>query len=155
MNLWLKKISLLPFAGIIYLLGQYLRGLWFQHLAVFDYFLNPCRYSVDGAGVFCNSPYLETGFTLIAAGEMLAIVGIIILFANERGWRAWLKFSYFFVPIAAFIVIFLSPMPLFPIVPPVSREVVTFVLGYVYILITLVIVAACHLISLRHSARAS
>ncbi len=71
---------------------------------------------------------------------MLAIVGIILLFANARGLRLWLRFSLFYIPIAVALSFWIYPLSLIPggTVFPVSYGVYPF--GRLYVLLTLGIV---------------
>jgi hypothetical protein len=138
MKIWMKKIFFLAASGVVYLVGEYLRGVWFENLPI-----NPCQYSIDQQGIFCNSPYVDIGFAFMAAGQVFAIIGIILLFANEKGFRAWWRFSRWYVPIVAFIVIFLSPIVLFHslmLSSSISRERVVYDFGAIYILVTLFII---------------
>lgn len=135
MNLRYKKIAVFVLAGVVYLAGQYFRGVWFQ-----NFFINPCRNSIDNWGVFCNSPYVETfGFPLIALGQMLAIVAVILLLANTDTFRKWLKFSAYYIPIAVVLAYWIYPIrfPPGPVVP-ISQGVYPF--GWLYVVITLGIV---------------
>ncbi len=133
MKNWIKKISVLVGAGVVYLVGQYFRGVWFEHLPI-----NLCLYSEGSNRAYCNWPYFETlGLPLIAVGEIFAIVGVILLFANASGLRAWWKLSIWYVPIVALFVIFAAPLPLFPVVAPMSRESLVWIFGVVYIVLSL------------------
>lgn len=80
---------------------------------------------------------INVGWPLIAAGEVFAIVGVILLFANASGLRAWWKLSIWYVPIVTLFVIFAAPLPLFPVVAPLSRESVTWFFGFPYIVLSL------------------
>ncbi len=136
MKISIKKLGIFIVAGIIYIVGQYFRGVWFLS----TFIPNVCRNSVDDSGVFCNSPYVETlGIPLITAGEILAVVGIILLFANERAWRAWAKFSLVYIPVATVLTLWIFPFKLPPGVEvSLSRGVYDF--GVLYAIITLCIV---------------
>lgn len=131
----IPKILVFLGAAVVYLLGQYFRGIWFEH-----FFINTCAYAKDQWGVFCNSPYsLSLGFPLILAGEVFAIAGIIMLFATEQAWRKWLWMSAFFIPISAILINWIYPFGLPPgITVPISSGVAVF--GRLYIIITLGIV---------------
>lgn len=139
MNSWIKKLSVLGVAGVVYVVGQYFRGIWFENLP-----LNPCEFGVDQQGIFCNSPYVDVGFALIDASEIFAIVGVILLFANENGMRAWWRFSRWYVPIATLLVILIGPVNLSPLGllsgGEGSVEPVVWLFGSLYILFTLGIV---------------
>ncbi|MHB8913433.1 MAG: hypothetical protein ACYC4I_00250 [Minisyncoccota bacterium] len=90
--------------------------------------------------MFCNSPYVGTlGFPLIDLGQMLAVVALILLFANAATFRKWLKFSLFYIPIATALTLWMYPTrtPLGGTVP-ISQGVYLF--GYLFIIITLGIV---------------
>ena len=154
MNTWIQKLSILVSAGIVYLVGQYLRGTWFENFPV-----NSCRYVTDAQGTYCYSPYLDTGLALIAAGEILAIVGVILLFANATGLRRWLWLSLFYVPLAVIIAIWFVPTA-----PSLGfmngggisggdRVNTVWNLGYLYILITLGIVLWGRLRARRSSSQ--
>lgn len=136
MNLWYKKISLFVIAGVVYLVGQYFRGVWFQH-----FFINPCRYSTDNWGVFCNSPYVETfGFPLIALGQMLAIIAVILLFANASAFRSWLKFSAFYIPIAVILDFLIYPIRFSSLSPELTYSQGVYPFGWLFVIISLFII---------------
>lgn len=135
MNLWYKKSIVFVLAGISYAVGQYLRGEWFQHI-----FFSICRYSVDSWGVFCNSPYLTQGFTLILLGQTLAIVALLLLFANTQTFHKWWRFSYWYLPIATLLTFSMYPTTtLLGGVVPITQGVRLF--GEPYVIITAYIVA--------------
>lgn len=132
---WCRKIWPFVLAEVLYLIGEYYRGYWFPGSS----FRNFCRPYVENGKLFCNSPYVEQGFALIAAGKVFLAVAVILLFANAKGFRRWLKFSYFYVPIATILVLWLFPFDLPPgITIPLESGVYDF--GFLYILITLGIV---------------
>jgi hypothetical protein len=136
MNLWYKKISVFAVAGVVYLVGQYYRGVWFLGSNI----PNVCGHAEAGGVPFCNSPYLETlGWPLILLGQILAIVALIMLFTNAAIFRRWLKFSAWFVPIAALIVIFVFPVPM-PLGAELSREGAVRLFGGLYVIITAAII---------------
>lgn len=139
-----KKIPVFGFAGILYLLGEYLRGDWFVGTKM-DFLCHPY---IENGKLYCHSLYLDTGLVLIAAGEIFAIVGIILLLANERGLRAWWRVSRWFVPIATLLAIVLPVTFSLPVTGYISREAVVWLLGYLYILTTLLIV-----LGTRYAAR--
>lgn len=134
MNLWYKKSSLFVLAGVSYVVGQYFRGVWFQHFSI-----NTCRYAVDSWGTFCNSPYLSQGYAFILLGEYLAIIAIIMLFTNAVIFHRWLRFSLYYVPIAVVLTFWMYPTttPLGGVVP-ISQGVRLF--GWLYIIITVAII---------------
>ncbi len=133
MNLWYKKGLLFVAAGIAYLLGQYFRGFWMETLPIRSF----CHSYLENGHLYCNSPFIDTlGWPLITLGEMLALVGLVVLFANARGFRSWLRFSYVYVPLIALIVIFVFPLPLAPLAPPAPRWGAVRAFGVLYALIT-------------------
>ena len=102
-----KKGSVFVVAVVLYLVGQYFRGVWFLGSSI-----SVCRNSVDQWGTFCNSPYIDTfGYPLITAGEFLAVIAVVLLFANERALRRWFKFSLFYIPIVSVLVLLIFPIP--------------------------------------------
>ncbi len=134
MKTWKPKTFFLASAGIVYLLGQYLSGTWTWARFCLPY--------AENGKIYCNSPYLDTGMILIAAGEVLAIAGVILLFANEKGVRAWWHMSRWFLPIAALITILLpvsSPLGIFLGRSP-NYTATIWLLGFIYALATLVLV---------------
>ncbi len=148
MILWYKKSTVFVLAGISYAVGQYLRGEWFQHI-----FISTCRYSTDSWGIFCNSPYLAQGFALITLGETLAIIGIILLFATARAFHKWLRFSYWYIPIPAMFIIFMTPFPLIPMASlSSSRAIYDF--GVIWQYVTAGIVVWYLVIILRQKIKA-
>ena len=72
----------------------------------------------------------------------MAIVGVIILFANEKGFRKWLQFSYWYVPLAVLFAIFIVPTSLLGLLEagPGNRLISVWFVGAIYILATLGIV---------------
>ena len=139
----IQKLSILISAGVVYLFGQYFRGNWIENFP----FL--CLYKESPTGTYCNWPYFDTGLILIAAGEILAIAGLMLLFANKEGLRKWRWMSLIYLPLSALVVanthqtggwISFSPSP----------EHVTRLLGYFYLLLTFAIVAGTRYVG-RHS----
>lgn len=82
---------------------------------------------------------IRIGWPLIAAGEVFALIGVILLFANASGLRAWLKMSAVFVPLAILGVVFfpvLSPLGLIaPTTPDYQFAVRLF--GFAYLILSL------------------
>ena len=141
MSLRIKNVSVFVVAGIVYLIGQYFRGVWFLGSTI----PNVCGHATDGAGTFCNSPYIEIlGWPLIIVGEILTIVGMIMLFANARSWKTWIHFSYWFVPLAALIAIFVFPIPM-PLGLELSRVGAIRILGTLYAILSAGIVIVSYL----------
>ena len=135
MNLWYKKISVFVVAGVVYLAGQYFRGVWFN-----PSWPSPCQEIHSGSVVYCNAPYLDTlGFPLIFLGQMLAIIAVILLFANADTFRKWLKFSLFYIPIVILLDLWIYPLR-FPPGPVASYEQGVYPFGWLYVLITVGIV---------------
>lgn len=134
-NTSLKRLGVLIVAGIVYLVGQYFRGVWFLGSA----FPNVCgNASADGVP-FCNSLYLDTfGWPLITAGQFLAVIGIVLLFATESTWRKWLKFSLFYVPISAALIFWIYPINLFGLITQYEAGVDR--AGWLYLIITVIMV---------------
>ena len=127
-----KKFLIFVFAGAVYLIGQF-----FANPQFFGYCMErPYKYD------FCLAyAAVNIGWPLIAAGHMLAIAGIILLFANARALRNWLWMSVVYLPLAAIMVIWYTPTaPCIFMCGPPDYENMTRNLGYLYILITLVIV---------------
>lgn len=138
MNLWYKKISVFAAAGVVYLVGQYFRGVWFNPA-----WPSACQEIHSGSMVYCNSPYLDTlGWPLIDLGQMLAIVAIILLFANAATFRKWLKFSLFYIPIAVGLVYLIYPINigLGFLSQPTPRSQGVYPFGSLFVIITLGIV---------------
>ncbi len=136
MKNWIQKILVLIGAGVVYVVGQYFRGYWWPDLT----WPFSCSKVVSGAVTYCDSYIrdpLQLAWPLIAAGEIFAIVGVILLFANVSGLRAWWKLSIWYVPIVALFLAFAAPLPLFPVVAPMSRESLVWIFGVVYIVLSL------------------
>lgn len=125
-------------AGVLYLVGQYFQGDWPQHFPVL------CLYKESAQGAYCNWPYLDIGLSFIAAGEIFFIVGIILLFANEVGLRRWWRVSRWYVPIATAFIAIAGPLNFSPLglLNGGSGDYATgvWILGLIYIIITLVVV---------------
>lgn len=106
MRTWTKKASIFIAAALAYLVGQYFRGVWLAGAAIRPF----CRSYLENGRIYCNSPYYDTwGLPLIVLGKFLGAIGLVLLFANERGWRAWLKFSAFYIPIATALILWIYP----------------------------------------------
>lgn len=132
MNLWYKKMFVFVSAGAVYLVGQYFRGEWISPTWPFQ-----CHLIHSGAIVYCYAPYLDTlGWPLIMLGEMIALTGLALLFANRRGIRSWQQFSYFYVPIAALLTVWLFPLQIAPIAPPAPIWGAVRFFGVLYTLVT-------------------
>lgn len=143
MKNWITKSAMFLFACAAYLFGQYLRGPWFENFP-----WSSCRNSIDAQGVFCNSPSVDTGLVLIAAGEILAIAAVMLLFANKEGMRKWAWASIVYLPVSVLIISSINPNPSGWINFTPSPEHVTWLLGYGYLLLTFAIVAGT-----RYAAR--
>ena len=132
MNLWYKKGLVFVIACAAYLFGQYFRGEWISPTWPFA-----CQLIHSGAMSYCSAPYIDTlGWPLIMLGKVLALVGLVLLFANRRGFHSWLRFSYVYVPLIAVIVVFVFPLPLAPLAPPAPRWGAVRAFGVLYALIT-------------------
>lgn len=105
---FLEKLSIMLVAGLLYIGGQYFRGVWFMNFPI-----NVCGHASDSNGAFCNSPFLDTlGWPLIEVGTILFFVSLIVLMSNNSGFMRWKKFSYFAIPAA--IVLFFIACVAFP-----------------------------------------
>jgi len=144
MKTWILKSLVFAIATLIYLFGQYFRGVWTERFP----FL--CLYKESPTGAYCNWPYFDSiGWPLIAAGQILAIAGLILLFANKEGLRKWLWMSAVYLPLGALIVFNIpteSHAWALSLTP--SREHATWLLGYGYLFLTFIIVAGT-----RYAAR--
>ena len=137
MSLSYKKSLVIIVAGLVYLAGQYFRGVWFLGGIIPNF----CGHAEVGGVPFCNSPYMDTlGWPLITLGQMLAIVWFIIWLANEKTYRTWLKVSAVYIPTAVILSFLIYPIRFAPGTPisPVSYGIYPF--GALYIIITLVVV---------------
>ena len=135
MTLPYKKSPVIIAAGLVYLAGQYFRGEW---LPYFTWPL-PCHEITFGASTYCDPRYMDTlGWPLITLGQMLAIIWFILLLADERTYRRWLKVSAFYIPIAIGLSFLIYPIRFVPSGPiaPVSYGICP--IGELYILITLI-----------------
>lgn len=92
------------------------------------------------------------GFPLIAAGEILAIAGLMLLFANKEGLRKWQWMSLVYIPISIFIVAHTHQTPGDWISFSPSPEHVTWLLGYFYLLLTVAIVTGTRYVASRSPA---
>ena len=131
MNNFRNKISVFGFAGVLYLVGRFL-----GEPQIFGF----CKMRPYQSDLCLADTAVNIGWPLIAAGEIFAIVGIILLLANERGVRAWWRVSRWFVPTATLLAIVLPITFSLPVTGYISRESVVWLLGYLYILLTLAIV---------------
>ncbi len=132
MKLWIKKLLIFVIAGFVYTFGQYFRGVWFLNSGL----PNTCGHAIFNGIPFCDSPYLDTlGWPLITLGEVLAVVAVIMLFANERGLRKWFRFSLVYLPLAAVLSIYLSSLRL-PLGPTIQLWGPVRFFGIIYALVT-------------------
>lgn len=149
MNLRYKKTLVFVLAGIVYLTGQYSRGVWFLGSVI----PNVCGKAEFGGIAFCNSPYLDTlGWPLIDLGQMLALIAVILLAANARTFRAWLTFSAFYIPAAVVLDLMIYPVRFFPLSPELTYSQGVYPFGWLYVLVTAGIVL-WHLIVARRSGK--
>lgn len=126
MTLKYKKILVFVLAGITY--GA---GFFFSNPARFGF----CSGSESGSYI-CRVPgAVNIGWPLIALGQMLAIIAVILLLANAETFRKWLKVSAFYIPVAVLLVYWIYPLrfPPGPVVPA-SQGVYPF--GWLYVIIT-------------------
>ncbi len=135
MSLRTKKI--LVFVGVVVTYGT---GLFFSDPRPFGF----CSGSQAASRLCGISSMTNIGWSFTAVGETLTIVGMIILFANARSWKTWAHFSYWSVPLAALIVIFVFPVPM-PLGLELSRVGAIRILGTLYALISAGIVIASYL----------
>ena len=137
MNIWYKKISVFILAGIIYLAGQYFRGVWFLGSVI----PNVCGHAEFGGVPFCNSPYVSTlGWPLIDLGQMLAFIAIILIAANATTFHKWLKFSAYYIPIVAVLDLLIYPFRIFPGQPLATYSQGVYPFGWLYVILTFIIV---------------
>ena len=135
MKNWKFKIFFLLFAGVVFLTGQYFRGVWIENLPI-----DICLHSENIQSSSCNWQYFNSlGLPLITAGQLLAIVGVIVLFANELGFRRWWRVGRWYIPIAALLAFTIFPTSYLGVLP-IDREWAVHAFGYLLILTTLVIV---------------
>ena len=119
----------------VYLLGQYLRGVWFLG----SFVPNLCGNANVGGVPFCNSPYLDAGWALIVFGEYLFVTALLVFFANQQGWRIWLRVSAFLIPIAGLTTFIWFPQP-FIAETVIDQTAVAGFFGMLYLVITGLIV---------------
>ncbi len=126
-------------AAVVYLIGQYYRGVWFLGTSL----SSVCGYAEFDGTRFCNSPYINTlGYPLIAAGEFLTVVAVVLLFAGERGFRAWLKLSEWYLPLAIIGTYLLSQVSINPIglmasYPAANYTFEAQLFGFIYVVLTI------------------
>jgi hypothetical protein len=136
---WRWKLLVLIFSGFVYLIGQFYIGNWLMGTSA-DFICHP--YSENGR-LYCHSLYLDFGLNLVAVGEMFAVVGLLILFANRLGLKWWAWFSLVFVPIAAIVIIWFAPTPPAIVAGNESPDRVNLIwfFGYIYMVVTFLLVA--------------
>lgn len=138
MNKKLSRVYIFIFAAILY--GG---GLTISNSNTFG--LCQPHYQL---GYLCTADAIvNVGWALMTAAQVFVVVGIVMLFANECGWRKWLKFSYWYVPITAVTAIWAFPMPFF--MNEISRDIAVRDFGITYIAITLIIVIWAGVAKLR------
>ena len=131
MKLTYKKISIFVIAGVAYLVG-----VFFSNPGAFGF----CTKAKDTASYICGiSSAINIGWSFIYIGQSLAIAAIILVFANARAWHAWVRFSIWFVPISALVIISVFPVPFVPGFE-LSRANATYFFGNLYAIVTALIV---------------
>ena len=130
MNLWYKKSLIFILAGI-----SYCAGFFFSNPARFGF----CSGTQSSSYICRVLGAINIGWSLIALGQVLAVLAITLLFANAATFHKWLKFSVFYIPIATALTFWMYPTytPLGALVP-LSQGVYLF--GNLFALITLGIV---------------
>ncbi|VAW32394.1 hypothetical protein MNBD_CPR01-608 [hydrothermal vent metagenome] len=132
MKLTYKKISIFVIAGV-----AYLAGIFFSNPVAFGF----CTKAKDATLYMCGvSGAINIGWSFIDIGQSLAIVAVILVFANARAWHMWVRFSIWFVPISALVIISVFPIPFVPGFE-LSRANATYLFGNIYAIITAFIVA--------------
>src|SRR3989344_1196013 len=129
MKIWIKKLSIFIAAAALYVAGYFLIQLRIQNICS-DH--DPAEYC------WIDFP-ASIGWPLSTAGEMLAIVGVILLFANELGFRRWWRVGRWYIPIAALLAFTIFPTSYLGVLP-IDRDWAVGAFGYLLILITLIIV---------------
>lgn len=130
MNFLNRNLPVFVTAGFIYLTGFFV-----SNPGRFGY----CAGSADASRLCSIAWGFNFGLPLLAAGEALAIVAVILLFSNDEGWRRWLHFSKWYVPIAVLVVALLFPIAL-PLDAELSRQGAAIRFGQLYEVITLCVV---------------
>ena len=139
MKYWIQKSLVFLVAFILYTTGQFL-----SDPQSFGY----CQTRPYTSNICLAETAINTGWPLIAAGEIFAIAGLMLLFANKEGLRKWWWTSLVYVPLSALVVanthqtggwISFSPSP----------EHVTWLFGYFYLLLTFAIVAGTRYVAYR------
>jgi|SRR3989344_9517677 len=125
-----KKILVFVLAGV-----SYGAGLFFSNPAGFGL----CSGLQTGSYI-CRVPgAVNIGWPIIALGQMLAIVAVVLLLANADTFRRWLKFSVLYIPIAVLLALWIYPFRIPPgSVVPISQGVYPF--GWLFVIISLGIV---------------
>jgi hypothetical protein len=132
----MRKTSLLVTAGAVYLLGQYLRGQWLLNTKL-DFMCHPY---VENGKIYCHSLYQNIGFVFMAAGQVLAIAGIILLFANAKAITACWRFSRWYLPISIILIIYLAQNFSVPVRGLVAPQTWIVLFGSIYIICVLCMV---------------
>jgi len=146
MKLAQKKIALLIVAGIVYLGGQFFRGVWFINLPV-----NLCGNAFDDSGRFCNSPYIGTiGWPLIEIGIILLLAAAIMLFASASVLDRWLKLNMWALPalvaVFAFVTISFPPTGFMALDP---LQTIRFLGYYIYLPLTVLVLASGYFFKIK------
>lgn len=141
MNLWTKRFIVLFGAGILCLVGQYFRGSWWPGLT----WPFSCVQVKTQFLTYCAPTHINTlGLPFIVAGEVLFVIALLLIFANELGFRRWWHFSRWFIPITALFLVYCTPIAL-PVNSFIYTDKVVDLLGfYIYVPITLAIIVISH-----------
>ncbi|MFA7302396.1 MAG: hypothetical protein WC030_01470 [Candidatus Paceibacterota bacterium] len=139
MKLWHKQLIMFLLAGGVYVVGQYLRGEWFMNFPI-----NVCSFAASVYGtVVCASPYQSVGLTLIALGEVLAVLACSLCLANIQTFSKWLRFCGYYIPVAILLdfVFFPFSIPTIAFSPVIiGREVGVVMSVYLLTFITVCMV---------------
>ncbi|VAW32391.1 hypothetical protein MNBD_CPR01-607, partial [hydrothermal vent metagenome] len=132
MKLTYKKISIFVIAGVAYIVGQYFSGVWWPRTT----WPFQCHLIISKMGTYCNPVFIDTfGWPLIILGQSLAIVAIILVFANASIFKKWFRFSLYYIPIATALTFWMYPIKNILVgIVPISRGVYLF--GNLYAIIT-------------------
>ena len=144
MNLRYKKILVFVLAAVLYC-----AGFFFSDPSKFGF----CS-GLQADSYMCRIPgAINIGWPLIDLGQMLALIAVILLAANARTFRKWLKFTVFYIPIAVVLDYLIYPLSFAPgpIFQPASYSQGVYPFGWLYVIITFGIVL-WHLLAARRSA---
>ena len=134
-----QKVSLIVVSAVIYLVGQYFRGVWVRTIG--------CHEIHSGSQVYCDSGFVDTlGWPLIEIGTILFLISLVVLISNAKGFKLWKKFSLVAIPVAIglFVLVHISfPYGSFLFIDPL--RIIDFIGYWLYLPLSVLVILYSYL----------